>query len=286
MYQPANDIVKSLFDLSGRVAAVTGGVRGIGLAAAQGLAEAGADVALIYNSAPAALVQEVSAKLANTAKIKVRTYCADVCNKATITSVIEQIAAEFGRLDIVVANSGIVEYGPAEDFTEAAYRNTLDVNLDGAFFTAQAAAKVFKRLVHENGIRQGKIIFTASVSSLIVNFPQKQAPYNASKAGVVQLAKCLAVEWSGFARVNCVSPGYIETDLLSVHPKEWRDRWFSMIPSNRMCQTYELKGTYVYLASDASSYMTGAELVTDGAVSISPAVAFLFLRLLADSTCF
>ena len=112
---------------------------------------------------------------------------------------IEQIAADFGRLDIVVANSGIVEYGAAEDFEEAAYRKTLGVNLDGAFFTAQAAAKVFKWLVHENVIEQGKIIFTASVSSLIVNFPQKQAPYNASKAGVVQLAKCLAVEWSDYS---------------------------------------------------------------------------------------
>lgn len=165
-------------------------------------------------------------------------------------------------------NSGIAQYGAAEDFTERAYRDTLGVNLDGAFFTAQAAANVFKRLVGENKIKQGNIIFTASVSSTIVNYPQKQAPYNASKAGLVQLAKCLAVEWASFARVNCVSPGYIETDLLSAHPKEWRDRWFSMIPSERLCQTYELKGTYVYLASEASSYMTGAELIVDGAVSV------------------
>lgn len=275
MYQPADDTVKSLFDLSGKVSAVTGGVRGIGLAAAQGLAEAGSDVALIYNSASADLVKEVATKLANKTRVKVRTYQSDVRNKADITRVIELIADDFGRLDIVVPNSGVALYSPAEDFDEQAYRNTLGVNLDGAFFTAQAAANVFKRLVKEKKIRQGKIIFTASVSSIIVNYPQKQAPYNASKAGVVQLAKCLAVEWADFARVNCLSPGYIETDLLSTHPKEWRDRWFSMIPSERLCQTYELKGTYVYLASDASSYMTGAELVVDGAVSFdSPSHLF------------
>jgi sorbose reductase len=91
-------------------------------------------------------------------------------------------------VEIVVANSSKVEYGPAGDFAEEAYRKTLGVNFDGAFFTVQAAAKVFKRLVHQNVIRRGKIIFTASVSSLVVNFPQKQALYNASKAGVVQLA--------------------------------------------------------------------------------------------------
>lgn len=268
MYQPADNTVKKLFDLSGNVSAVTGGVRGIGYAAAQGLAEAGSDVALIYCSAPAEVVQDVATKLAQSTGVKVRTYQADVRVKTQITRVIESIAEDFGRLDIVVPNSGIAQYGAAEDFTERAYRDTLGVNLDGAFFTAQAAANVFKRLVGENKIKQGNIIFTASVSSTIVNYPQKQAPYNASKAGLVQLAKCLAVEWASFARVNCVSPGYIETDLLSAHPKEWRDRWFSMIPSERLCQTYELKGTYVYLASEASSYMTGAELIVDGAVSV------------------
>ena len=106
------------------------------------------------------------------------------------------------------------------------------------------------------------------MSSLIVNHPQKQAPYNASKAGLVRLAKCLAVEWVDFARVNCVSPGYIDTDMLDVHPKEWRDTWFAQIPAQRLCQTYELKGVYVFLASNASSYITGEELVVGGGYTL------------------
>jgi NAD(P)-dependent dehydrogenase (short-subunit alcohol dehydrogenase family) len=102
--------------------------------------------------------------------------------------------------------------------------------------------------------------------------------YNASKAGLVQLAKCLAVEWVDFARVNCVSPGYIETELLDTQPQEWRDKWFAMIPSERMAQTYEMKGTYVYLASDASSYTTGAEIIAGGAVSRAQFVLSTFSR--------
>ena len=93
------------------------------------------------------------------------------------------------------------------------------VDLDGAFSTAQASGVLFKKQGH------GNVIFTASVSATLVNVPQKQAAYNASKAGVVQLARCLSVEWVDFARVNCISPGFIETDMLDVHPKEWRENW-------------------------------------------------------------
>ena len=116
---------------------------------------------------------------------------------------------DFGRLDVVVPNAGIACHVPAEDFTEEEYRNIMAVNLDGAFFTAQAAAQAFKKQKASGILQQGRIVFTASVSSLIVNHPQKQAPYNASKAGLVRLAKCLAVEWVDVAGVNCVAPGFI-----------------------------------------------------------------------------
>lgn len=138
----------------------------------------------------------------------------------------------------------------------------MKVNLDGAFYTAQAAARIFKKQGY------GNVIFTASVSATLVNIPQKQAAYNASKAGVVQMAKCLSVEWVDFCRVNCISPGFITTDILDIHPKEWREKWFSMIPAQRMAQAYELKGAYVFCASDASSYMTGADLVIDGGYTL------------------
>lgn len=153
-----------------------------------------------------------------------------------IAATLLQVANDFGKLDIVVANAGIASHHPAEEYTTEQWSEIMKVNLDGAFWTAQAAAKIFK----PQGF--GALIFTASVSAILVNVPQKQAAYNASKAGLLQLAKCLAVEWVDFCRVNCVSPGFIATDMLSVHPEEWRKQWFSMIPAQRLCDPYELKG--------------------------------------------
>ena len=112
----------------------------------------------------------------------------------------------------------------------------MKVNLDGAFYTAQAAGRIFKIQ------RFGNIIFTASVSAVLVNLPQQQAAYNASKAAVVHLAKSLAVEWVDFCRVNCISPGYISTEMISTVPQEWKDKWHEAVPARRLCAPYELKG--------------------------------------------
>lgn len=125
----------------------------------------------------------------------------------------------------------------------------MQVNLDGAMYTAQAAGKIFK----SQGPGSGRMIFTASVSGILVNVPQKQSAYNATKAAVIHLAKSLAVEWVDFATVNCISPGFIDTDMLSVHPQEWRDKWFEMIPGRRLCKTAELKGVSFVLSSIAMS---------------------------------
>ncbi|KAL2798649.1 hypothetical protein BJX66DRAFT_36188 [Aspergillus keveii] len=258
--QPANQHVMKAFDLSGKVAVVTGGARGIGLEVSRGLAEAGANVALIYNSSSNA--NELAAEIASANDITARAYKANVTSQTEIESTIQQIKTDFGKLDIIVVNSGITETVPAEDYTVEQWRKIMDVNLDGAFYSAQAAAKIFK----EQG--KGNVIFTASVSATLVNVPQKQAAYNASKAAVVQLAKCLSVEWVDFCRVNCISPGFIATDILDIHPQEWREKWYSMIPARRMAQTYELKGAYVFCASDASSYMTGADIVIDGGYTL------------------
>ncbi|CAM1509585.1 Fc.00g033240.m01.CDS01 [Cosmosporella sp. VM-42] len=256
--------VLSHFSLEGKIALVTGGSRGIGLEVARGLLEAGASVAITYSSTTAqeisALVDELSS--ANPGR-SCKAYRCNVTDRAAVNNVIQTAAKELGGLDIVVANAGIADHIPAEDYPEDKFRQILDVNFHGAFWTAQAAANVMK------GTKtRGSIIFTASVSAILVNVPQKQAAYNASKAAVVHLAKSLAVEWTDFARVNCVSPGFIATDMLDVHPKEWRDQWFGMIPGRRLCEPSELKGSYVYLASDASSYMTGANLVIDGGYTL------------------
>ncbi|KAK3201326.1 hypothetical protein GRF29_185g626235 [Pseudopithomyces chartarum] len=252
--------VTSHFSLKGQTAAITGGVRGIGLSASRALAEAGANIAILYSSTKDA--SAIASQIAKDTGVTVKAYKASVENKEEIATVLQQIEKDFGRLDIVVANAGIANHHAAEDYTEEQWRKVMAVNLDGAFYTAQAAGNIFKKQ------GRGNLIFTASVSAILVNVPQKQAAYNASKAGVVQLARCLSVEWVEFARVNCVSPGFIATDMLDVHPEAHRKKWFDMIPAKRMCEPDELKGAYVFLASQASSYMTGANLVIDGGYTL------------------
>lgn len=225
LYKPSNpDLhVNAQFSLKGKNAAVTGGVRGIGLAAARALAEAGANVAVLYSTTTDA--DDIAAGIAKETGVTVKAYKASVEHKEEIDGVLKTIASDFGSLDIVVANAGIATHYAAEDYTEDQWRKIMDVNLNGAFWTAQSAGNIFKKQGH------GNLIFTGSVSAILVNVPQKQAAYNASKAAVVHLARCLSVEWVEFARVNCVSPGFIDTDMLTVHPKEWRDKvcWFSQI---------------------------------------------------------
>jgi len=207
LYQPPNynDPVLSQFSLNGKVAVVTGGSRGIGLEVVRGLAEAGADVALIYISSLDA--PETAAQISKATGQRVQAYRSDVSDRDRIAKTLEQICSELGngRLDIVVANAGVCANIPNLEYTEETWRHNNGVNYDGVMWTAQAAGKIFKRL------GKGSLVVTASVSSILVNIPQTQAAYNASKAAVVHLAKSLAVEWVDFARVNCISPGFVQT---------------------------------------------------------------------------
>ncbi|KAG9514433.1 oxidoreductase, partial [Aureobasidium melanogenum] len=229
LYRPDNvdTPVLSQFSLKEKVAAVTGGARGIGLEVVRGLAEAGASVALIYTTSSSA--QETAAKVAKETGSQVFAYKADVTDKKEITDTINQIAKDFGKLDV-----------PGLEYSEDQWRDIMSVNLDGAMYTAQAAGKIFEKQGGSNSM-----IFTASVSAILVNIPQKQAAYNASKAALVHLAKSLAVEWTDFARVNCISPGFVETDILSIHPEEWRKKWFDMIPGARMAKAAELESVII-----------------------------------------
>lgn len=194
--------VLSHFSLKWKTALVTGGSRGIGLQVVIGLVEAGAIVALTYSSTPA---DEVSSLLKSISTVvpgcTVKAYQCNVTSRADVVSVTQAAAKELGGLDIVVANAGIADHIPAESYPEDNWRKLMDVNLNGVFWTAQAAANIMK------GTKtRGSIIFTASVSGILVNVPQAQAAYNTSKAAVIHMAKSLAVEWVDFARVNCVSP--------------------------------------------------------------------------------
>ncbi|KAI0188990.1 hypothetical protein EV127DRAFT_409237 [Xylaria flabelliformis] len=254
--------VFSHFNLAGKTAIVTGGTRGIGLEAARGLAEAGAKVAITYTSTDPAEADKTAAAISKSGNgVLVKAYRCDVKSRTDVEALVERATKEVGvgKLDIVVANAGIAAHYSAIEYGEKEWREMLDVNFHGAFWTAQAAARVFERQLQAGGDGRGSIIFTASVSGILVNVPQQQSAYNASKAAVIHLAKSLSVEWVDFARVNCISPGFIATDMLTVHPEEWRKKWFSMIPASRLCQASELKGAYVFLASEASSYMTGTE---------------------------
>ena len=202
--KPADAPVLKLFSLAGKVVLVTGGARGLGLALVQGYAEAGASVALTYSSSKGA--EESARKIAADTNVTVKAYRCNVQDRASVFATVEQVRADFGRLDVVVANAGVNTHVDALDTSEEVLNSTMGVNVNGAFFTAQAAGKIFKEQGH------GNLIVTASVSAVLVNIPQTQAVYNASKAAAVQLAKTLAVEWVDFARVNAISPGFIATD--------------------------------------------------------------------------
>jgi sorbose reductase len=149
----------------------------------------------------------------------------------------------------------------------------MTTDLDGVFYCARSAAQHWKRQANEGkdlsgnkleNYTYGKFIATASMSGHIVNIPQMQTAYNAAKAGVIHLCKCLAVEWVQFARANTVSPGYMATEITDFVPKETKDIWRGKIPMGREGEVHELKGAYLYLASDASSYCTGADIAVDG----------------------
>ncbi|KAI0108641.1 short chain dehydrogenase [Nemania sp. FL0031] len=270
---PQSDLVMPLFSLKGRTAIVSGAGAGIGLAVAHALAEAGANVAIWYNSNKKAL--EEAAKIEAAFGVKCKAYQVNINAYESVKASVDEIVQEFnGRLDVFVANSGIAwEEGSFIDGSLDTMSNVLKVNVEGTFYCAKAAALHWRRQSKERTTVDGKplenyltgsFICTASISASIVNIPQMQTVYNASKAAVVHACKSLAVEWTGFARANSVSPGYIKTDITAFIPDATKSLFQDKIPMGREGETRELKGAYLYLASDASSYTTGTDLIVDG----------------------
>ncbi len=243
--------------LSGKNAYVTGGARGIGKAVALGMAKAGANVAIADIDLEAA--ETVAREIRQLGVQGVAVSC-DVTSEASVTAMVDKIVSEWGRLDIAFNNAGICINTPGETMTFAQWQKVIDINLTGVFLTSQAAGKV---MLKQKG---GVIINTASMSGHIVNVPQPQCAYNASKAGVIMLTKSLAVEWaSKNVRVNCISPGYISTEMTMSAPDEWKNRWMDLSPGGRMGTPEELIGAVLYLADDTSSFTTGSDIVIDGA---------------------
>jgi len=247
---------QDLFDVTGRKALVTGAGRGIGRVLAIALAEAGCDVSILVRN-----VKDAEPVLKQIQRLgrKGTAVQADVRKKGQVDKAFAETVQQLGRLDICVNNAGISIQKPAEEMPEEDWDSILDTNMKGVFLGCQAAARI---MIPQ---RQGSIINIASLSGSAVNVPQKQAVYNTSKAGVVMLTKSLAVEWAQYGiRVNSISPGYIKTEMTLAGMSHLFPAWESLTPMGRLGEPEELRGAVLFLASDASSYVTGHDLVIDG----------------------
>lgn len=240
-------------DLTGKLALVTGAGQGIGAAIAEALAATGAEVVCtdILRERAETTTKNLTAK-----GFKARTEALDVTDSAAI----DKLAGSLPPLDILACNAGIAINTPAEDMSDEEWDKVIGINLTGVFRTCRG----FGRHMLQAG--RGSIINIGSMSGQIVNVPQPQCHYNASKAGVHHLTKSLAVEWAKRGvRVNAVAPTYIETPLLQglEDQQGMIDRWLDLTPAGRMGQPHEIASVVQFLASDASSLMTGSVVTAD-----------------------
>jgi NAD(P)-dependent dehydrogenase (short-subunit alcohol dehydrogenase family) len=248
--------VDELFSLKGKVALVTGGGRGIGQVVATGLAKAGAEIAVISRTGA-----DETVRLIEKEGGKAYSLIADVTDEKAVDAALSQILARSKSLDIVFNNAGVCIHKDTLEAGIAEWREVIDINLTGEYIVARAAG----RIMIERKIK-GSIINMASMSGSIVNVPQWQASYNASKAGIIHMTRSLAVEWAGYGiRVNSLSPGYIATPMSVDTPQELKDAWMPLIPFHRMGKPEELVGAVIYLAADSSGYTSGSDLIVDGA---------------------
>ncbi|ASV83889.1 SDR family NAD(P)-dependent oxidoreductase [Ochrobactrum quorumnocens] len=247
------------FRIDGKIAVVTGAARGIGLSASEALAEAGAKVILTDMSQE--LLDKALAEL-SAKGYSVEGELLDVTDVEGVQRVHDAVVARHGRVDILVNNAGIaISNHPAETMADNIWNKVIDVNLNGVFWCCRA----FGKTMLENG--SGNIVNVGSMSGFIVNRPQEQANYNASKAAVHHLTRSLAAEWGARGvRVNSVAPTYIDTEMNKYvydDPEMYR-HWVGGTPMNRLGRTDEVASVILFLASDASSLMTGSIVLADG----------------------
>ena len=252
--------VLDTFSLSGQVSVVTGGNRGIGRALATALAEAGSDVVLLVRDreGTATAIAELEAL-----GVSALAVAADVTEPRQVQRAVDEVLSRLGQVDVLVNNAGTCIHRPALEVTEEEWRLVMNVNVDGVWNCSQAFGR------HMVAQRSGVIVNIGSISGQIVNRPQWQPAYNASKAAVHQLTKSLAAEWAPYGvRVNALAPGYIKTEMAPVDEPQFRQHWIDDAPMRRYAVPAELGPSVVFLASDASSFMTGSVLVVDGGYTI------------------
>ena len=250
------------FLLTGQVGIVTGGGQGLGKVFCHAFAEAGADIVIAEINAETGPETAEEVKSLGRQGLFIPT---DVRDPESVTEMVKKTLSTFGRIDFLMNNAGIVQHLEVEKVSFNDWKEVLNVNLNGVFLCSQEVGK------HMITQRQGVIINIASMSGLIVNFPQNQASYNTSKAAVIHLTKTLAAEWAPYnIRVNAIAPGYMGTAMAKpfFDDPKYGGVWINAIPMKRPGEPEELGPVAVFLASQASSYITGATIVVDGGYTI------------------
>jgi NAD(P)-dependent dehydrogenase (short-subunit alcohol dehydrogenase family) len=251
-----------LFDLTGRNVLVTGGGRGLGKAMAIGLAKHGANLAIMDIDAETA---ESTAHEIERLGVGAIALYGDVTKEEDAERTVQAVIDSWDSLDVLVNNAGGARIAPAEEMSLADFKWVFELDVFGMFICSKAAFRAMSLS------KRGSIINISSMCGLVVVVPQEHATYNAAKSAVIMLTKSLAVEWAPFGiRVNAIAPGYMITppvlDLKREDPERW-EFWMSRVPMGRAGNPQELQGAAVFLASDASSFMTGDTLVIDGGYS-------------------